>query len=82
MTFLCTVDGVLTAGVAPVPGVGWPRPWALRCDDCGVVLPYGSCTQGRETPAPGQMHLPRDRGGDAHLCRACIVGADQPGLFW
>jgi len=77
MTFLCTVDGELKAGVRNEDGSAWAYPWALRCNDCGVVLPYGCCASGHEKPEPGQMYLPRDRGGDTHLCRACVVGLDQ-----
>lgn len=63
MTFLCTVAGELTANVPHgeyEPGVwGWPKPWALRCDGCGVIFDYGAGGPIEQT------------GPDQHTCTLC-----------
>ena len=83
--FLATVAGQLVPGGRyggdqfGSPWVGWPQPWAFRCDGCGAVLPY-ACTITRANRRK-TINQARVEGFDRHLCGACDGFTEQIGLW-
>jgi len=67
MTFLCTRNGQLVDGGGQ--SLGWPQPWAYRCNDCAALLPYGCCLGLNERREA--MDQVRSLGGDRHRCAVC-----------
>lgn len=60
MTFLCGEDRAAGIGQHEL-GPGWPRPWHLRCDGCGLEQEYSVALRNGWRP----------EGGGRHYCGLC-----------
>jgi hypothetical protein len=59
----------------------WPAPWALRCDTCGRVFPYG-VTMSRDSLQTLRPPQVRELMGSAvHRCAFCEGYVEQLGMF-